>query len=192
MDVDNMLKELEQKGICNDKVEALKYLNITRDTGEFLRVLVLATRSSKILEVGTSNGYSTICFASSIPPDGTVTTIEYSEQKADEALANFERAGLANRINLLQGEAQAVLKDLSGQYDLIFLDADRSKYMDMVQDISRLLKIGGLIVCDNAISHESELAEFTTYFKSQQNFSTSLVPVGKGEFLAHKSKSEQV
>jgi predicted O-methyltransferase YrrM len=70
---------------------------------------------------------------------------------------------------------------------MIFLDADRSKYTDMIQDISRLLKIGGLIVCDNAISHESEIAEFTAYLKSQQNFSTSLVPVGKGEFLAYKS-----
>ena len=57
MDLDNILKELEQKGIRNDEAQsdkALKYLNITRDTGEFLRVLVLATRSSKILEVGTS------------------------------------------------------------------------------------------------------------------------------------------
>nr|WP_320012451.1 O-methyltransferase [uncultured Desulfobulbus sp.] len=195
MDLDNMLKELEQKGICNDEAQsdkALKYLNITKDTGEFLRVLVLATRSSKILEVGTSNGYSTIWFASSIPSDGTVTTIEYSERKAEEALSNFQRAGLANKIELLQGDAQAMLKDLSDQYDLIFLDADRSMYMDMIEDISRLLKTGGLIVCDNAISHESELAEFTAYLKSQQNYSTSLVPVGKGEFLAHKSYSEQV
>ena len=146
MDLDNILKELEQRGIRNDETQSdkdLKYLNITRDTGEFLRVLVLATRSSKILEVGTSNGYSTIWLASSLPPDGTVTTIEYSERKAEEALSNFERAGLANKISLLHGEAQAVLKDLSDQYDLIFLDADRSKYMDMIKDISRLLKIGG-------------------------------------------------
>jgi len=189
MDLDTILNDLEQKGIRNDKAEsdrALKYLNITRDTGEFLRVLVLAARSSKILEIGTSNGYSTIWFASSIPPDGTVTTIECSERKIEEALSNFEKAGLADKIELLQGEAQAVIKDLSAPYDLIFLDADRSKYMDMVQDISRLLKSGGLIVCDNAISHESELAEFITYLKAQRHFATSLVPVGKGEFLAYK------
>ncbi|MBK1649646.1 O-methyltransferase [Rhabdochromatium marinum] len=194
MNFDNILKELEHKGIRNDEAQsdkALKYLNITKDTGEFLRVLVLATRSSKILEIGTSNGYSTIWLASSIPPDGTVTTIESSERKAEEALSNFEKAGLANKIVLLQGEAQAVLKDLNDPYDLIFLDADRSKYMDMIKDISRLLKNGGLIICDNASSHESELAEFTAYLKSQQNFSTSLVPVGKGEFLAYKSSSKQ-
>ncbi|MBM9617013.1 O-methyltransferase [Desulfobulbus rhabdoformis] len=190
MDLDNILSELEQDGIRNDKVQSdrtLKYLNITKDTGEFLRVLALATCSSKILEIGTSNGYSTLWLASSIPPDGTVTTIEYSDQKAKEALSNFERAGLVNKIALLQGDAQAVLKNFSGQYDFIFLDADRSKYMDMIEDISRLLKNGGLIVCDNASSHESELAEFMNYLKSQKNFITSLVPVGKGEFLAYKS-----
>ena len=85
MDLDSILRELEQKGIRNDEAQsdkALKYLNITRDTGEFLRVIVRATRSKKILEIGTSNGYSTIWFASSIPSDGTVTTIEYSERKA--------------------------------------------------------------------------------------------------------------
>lgn len=190
MDLENLLRELEQKGALNDQAQAdksLKYLNITRDTGEFLRVLVRATRANKILEIGTSNGYSTIWLASSLPSNGTVTTIEYSERKAAEALSNFERAGIADKIELLQGKAQTVIKDLSRQYDLIFLDADRSKYMDMMQDISRLLKSNGLIVCDNAISHESELVEFTAYLKSQQNFSTSLVPVGKGEFLACKS-----
>ncbi|WP_321491867.1 O-methyltransferase [uncultured Desulfobacter sp.] len=195
MDLDHILNELEQKGLRNDETQSdksLKYLNITKDTGEFLRVIVLATRSSKILEVGTSNGYSTIWLASSIPIEGTVTTIEYSERKAEEALSNFKKADIANKIVFLKGYAQAVLKNLSDQYDLIFLDADRSKYMDMMQDILRLLKIGGLIVCDNAISHESELAEFTAYLRSKQNFSTSLVPVGKGEFLAYKSYNEQV
>jgi predicted O-methyltransferase YrrM len=71
MDLDYFLKELEQRGIHNDEIQAdraLKYLNITRDTGEFLRVLVRATRASKILEIGTSNGYSTLWLASSIPP----------------------------------------------------------------------------------------------------------------------------
>ena len=190
MDLDNLLKELEQKGIRNDETQSdkrLKYLNITRNTGEFLRVLVLATRARKILEIGTSNGYSTIWFASSLPPKGIVTTIEFSDRKAEEAVINFERAGLTNKIELLRGDVQVLLKDLKEQYDLIFLDADRSTYMDMRHDILHLLKTGGLIVCDNAISHKPELAEFTTFLKSQQNLSTSLVPVGKGEFLAIKS-----
>jgi len=190
MDLENILAELEHKGLRNDEAQSdksLRYLNITRDTGEFLRVLILATRSRKILEIGTSNGYSTLWLALSVPADGIVTTIEYSERKAEEALANFARAGLEDKIVLLQGKAQSVLKDLSDQYDLIFLDADRSKYMEMVHDIARLLKSGGLIVCDNATSHESELADFTAYLRSQQNFTTALVPVGKGEFLAYKS-----
>ncbi|MBM9616931.1 class I SAM-dependent methyltransferase [Desulfobulbus rhabdoformis] len=116
MDLDYFLKELEQKGIHNDEIQAdraLKYLNITRDTGEFLRVLVRATRASKILEIGTSNGYSTLWLASSIPPAGTVTTIEYSDRKTKEALSNFERVGLANKIALLQGDSKREYRRLS-------------------------------------------------------------------------------
>lgn len=190
MVLDNLLRELEQKGLENDQVQSnknLKYLNITKDTGEFLRFLILATGAKRILEIGTSNGYSTIWLASSIPENGSITTIEFSENKAEEALSNFKKAGLNNQIELLLGEAQELLKELTGQYDMIFLDADRSEYMKMWRDVSRLLKIGGVIVCDNAISHELELSEFTSHLKSQSNFTTSLVPVGKGAFLAHKS-----
>lgn len=58
--------------------------------------------------------------------------------------------------------------------------------MDILHEILRLLKTGGIPVCDKAVSHEYELAEFMNYLKSQRNFSTSLVPVGKGAFLAYK------
>ena len=115
MDLEKILRELEQKGVQNDELEldkTQKYLNITRDTGEFLKFLVLATRSSKILEIGTSNGYSTIWLASSVPKDGSVTTIEYLKWKAEEALSNFEIAGVVNKIELLQEEAKTVTSPL--------------------------------------------------------------------------------
>lgn len=189
MRFDALLVKLEEKGLKNDAVQTekfKKYLNITRDTGEFLRVLIQATKADEILEIGTSNGYSTIWLASSVPPTGRVTTIEHSEEKAKEALLNLEQAGVLEKVSLIQENARAVLPEMQEGYDLIFLDADRSMYMAMAKDILRLLKPGGLIVCDNAVSHESELAEFMAYIRSCPGFSTSLVPVGKGEFLAHK------
>ncbi len=190
MDRNDLLVELEEKGLRNDAVQtdkSLKYLNITRDTGEFLRLLIQVTRAYSILEVGTSNGYSTIWLASSLPSTGKVTTIELSELKAKEANHNLEQAGVSEKVTLLQGDAQAVLGELQEEYDIIFLDADRSQYMAMSNDILRLLKQGGLIVCDNAVSHESELSEFMAHIKSMSSFSTSLVPIGKGEFLAHRA-----
>lgn len=189
MKIETILRELEKQGARNDEVQtdkAQKYLNITRDTGEFLRFLVLATHSKRILEIGTSNGYSTIWLAASVSSDGIVTTIESSKWKAEEAISNFERAGVTKKIVLLQEEAETAIVKLNSQYDFIFLDADRSKYMSMLNGILRLLKAGGILVCDNAVSHESELSDFMDYFKSQPNYSSSLVPVGKGEFLIYK------
>lgn len=189
MNLNKIFIELEEKGIQNDELQVDKtqrYLNITRDTGEFLQVLVRATRALKVLEIGTSNGYSTLWLASSLPERGQVTTIECLESKAKEALSNFKRASLRSKINLLLGNALQIVQELQDEYDLIFLDANRSQYMDISTDILRLLKEGGLLVCDNAVSHHHELADFISYLKSQPNISTSLVPVGKGEFLAHK------
>lgn len=90
MELQSVLNELEASGIENDLIQSdksKKYLNITRDTGEFLAVLVKATKSMRILEIGTSNGYSTLWLASALPEDGTVKTIELSEQKAAEGRA---------------------------------------------------------------------------------------------------------
>ncbi|HGE6115915.1 TPA: O-methyltransferase, partial [Vibrio cholerae] len=86
------MEDLEQFGIQNDLAQSdksKKYLNITRDTGEFLSVLVKATGANRILEIGTSNGYSTIWLASALPDDGKVYTIEANPQKIEEASLNF-------------------------------------------------------------------------------------------------------
>ena len=189
MELQQVLNELEQSGAENDTVQtdkSKKYLNITRDTGEFFAVLVKATKANKILEIGTSNGYSTLWLASALPENGTVTTIEISEQKAKEAKANFERTNLIEKIQLLVGNASTLLNELKEEFDIIFLDADRSLYTSFIPHILRLLKPGGLMICDNAVSHEEELKEFMEFFINRSEYTTCLVPVGKGEFIACK------
>ena len=191
MNLSCILAELEAFGCSNDLIESersKKYLNITRDTGEFLSVLVKSTKSQNILEVGTSNGYSTIWLASALPENGLVTTIECSLQKISEAEVNFKNAQVSNKIHQIHGEAETSLAKLEAPFDFIFLDAERSLYMTMLVDIERLLKPGGLIVVDNAISHEHELSDFIEYFKQNAEYHCCLVPVGKGEFLAYKSE----
>ncbi|WP_319522050.1 O-methyltransferase [uncultured Desulfosarcina sp.] len=191
MKFQKVLNELEQSGAQNDRIQtdkSKKYLNITRDTGEFFTVLVKATKAKNILELGTSNGYSTLWLASALPENGTVTTIERSEQKAKEAKANFERTNLLERIQLLIGNASDLLNDLKGEFDIIFLDADRSAYISFIPHILRLLKSGGIMICDNAFSHEEELKEFMEFFINRSEYTTCLVPVGKGEFIACKGK----
>ena len=123
----HLLIELEEFGIQNDEKisdRPQRMLNITRDTGEFLSVLVRATHAQRILEGGTSNGYSTLWLADAAHAiGGRVTTIEQSAFKLELAAKNFERSGMADVIAQVQGEAGAFLGSQSdASFDLFFLD----------------------------------------------------------------------
>ncbi len=187
-----LLAELEQFGRNNDAVTTdrpRRMLNITRDTGEFLSVLVQATNARRILEIGTSNGYSTLWLAlAARATGGTVSTVEASEFKLGLASANFARSGLAPFIATVQDEAGRVLRRSSeGSFDFIFLDSERPEYPGLWPDLKRVLRPGGLLVVDNALSHPEQMAPFVALVKADAGFATSLVPVGNGEFLAVKA-----
>ncbi|WP_415898524.1 O-methyltransferase [Neptuniibacter sp. QD48_11] len=190
MDLEILLNDLEQIGLKHDKVQSersKKYLNITRDTGEFLAVLIKATNAKTVLEIGTSNGYSTLWLASSLPDEGHVFTIENNSCKIDEASENFRQAQLNSKITQLDGDVVDLLPKLPQNIDFIFLDADRSQYLSIAEQLFSLLREGGLLVCDNAVSHKEELEGFNAWIANQSNLSTSLVPVGKGELLVYKA-----
>ncbi|ENY73331.1 O-methyltransferase [Aeromonas diversa CDC 2478-85] len=188
MNLEALKRELELFGERHDAETAhhgQRMLNITRDTGEFLGVLVRATGAKRVLEVGTSNGYSTLWLAEAVRDlGGKVMTLERQESKRMLALANVERAGLLPWIELVGGDAEATLDKLSpGSIDLLFLDADRSRYQGWWPQLQRLLAPRGLLVVDNALSHAHELADWRGEVEADPRFVTSLVPVGKGEWL---------
>ena len=187
-----LLAELERFGRNNDAATTerpRRMLNITRDTGEFLAVLVRAMDAKRVLEIGTSNGYSTLWLADAARAiGGSVTTVESSELKIGMATANFARSGLAACIALVRDDAGAVLKrSPEAGFDLIFLDSERPEYPGWWPDLKRVLRVGGLLVVDNAASHPEQLAPFVALVKADPAFATSLVPVGNGEFLAVKA-----
>jgi predicted O-methyltransferase YrrM len=187
--LDNVLAELEQFGKANDASTTerpRRMLNITRDTGEFLAVLVRATLSRRVLEIGTSNGYSTLWLASAARAvSGSVTTVELAEYKIRLASANFTRAGVARYISLIHDDGGHVLERLADSaFDFIFLDSERPEYPGWWPNLRRVLRPGGLLVVDNVTSHPEQMAPFVALVNADAEFSTSLVPVGNGEFLA--------
>jgi len=187
-----LLAELERFGEANDNATAerpRRMLNITRDTGEFLSVLVQATSARRVLEIGTSNGYSTLWLASAARvTGGAVTTVEIADYKVGLARQNFSRSGLASSITLVQDDAGRVLERASAAaFDLVFLDAERPEYPGWWLHLKRVLRPGGLLVVDNATSHPEQMAPFVALVKADADFTTSLVPVGNGEFLAVKA-----
>ena len=191
--LDQLLSELERFGKANDGATSerpRRMLNITRDTGEFLAVLVRATVARRVLEIGTSNGYSTLWLASAARAiGGTVTTVELSEYKIGLATANFARSGLGGQITVLHEDAGRVLqRSADGAFDLVFLDSERPEYPGWWPHLERVLRPGGLLVVDNATSHAAEMAPFVALVAADASFATSLVPVGNGEFLAVKAE----
>jgi predicted O-methyltransferase YrrM len=181
--------ELFAHGERNDAVQqarGARMLNITPDTGAFLAVLVRATQARRVLEIGTSNGYSTLWLAEAAAAlGGRVTTLEFAPDKWELAQATFARSGLAATITSVQGDAGGWLAAAqTASADLVFLDADRSRYPAWWPDLRRVLRPGGTLVVDNAISHAAELAAFETMLRADDAFTCALLPVGKGELVA--------
>jgi predicted O-methyltransferase YrrM len=188
-DLPALLAELEEFGRSNDATTTerpRRMLNITRGTGELLSVLVRATGARRILEIGTSNGYSTLWLASAARDlGGSVTTVERSDFKRGLASGNFARSGLSAFISLVHADAGRVLQRAGdASFDLIFLDSERGEYPDWWPDLKRVLRPGGLLVVDNATSHAAEMAPFVALVTADPELTTSLVPIGNGEFLA--------
>jgi len=184
-----LLAELERFGKENDDAitdRSRRMLSITRDTGEFLNVLIRASNARRVLEIGTSNGYSTLWLAEAASDmGGTVTTVERSESKIALAATNFERAGLGGHIHQVRGDAGSFLRDTGAEaFDLIFLDSERSEYPAWWGDIRRVLRRGGLLVVDNATSHAEQMAPLVALVNADTGFRACLVPVGNGEFMA--------
>ena len=185
-----LLGELEEFGSTNDAAtddRSRKMLNITHDTGVFLALLVKASKAKKVLEIGTSNGYSTLWLADAVGEDGTVTTIEQAPHKRAMAERNFQRAGLGPRIQQIEDEAGRFIATCdAGEYDFIFLDSDRGQYADWWPSLQRILADGHLLVVDNAISHAHQMEDFNRLVAASDGYLSSLSPIGKGELVILK------
>ena len=186
-----LVKGLEQFGHENDahaKDRSQKMLNITPDTGQFLLLLIRALKAKRVLEIGTSNGYSTLWLAYAVQPlGGSVTTLESSPYKADMARANFAQAGLQAWIDLKVLDAGKFIQQQPNEvFDFVFLDSDREAYLAWWRDLQRVLVPGGLLVSDNAVSHAHEMADFVRVVQQTHGYLNSLVPVGNGELVVLK------
>jgi predicted O-methyltransferase YrrM len=123
---------------------------ISPDQGKILLVLLRAIGARRVLEIGTLGGYSGVWMARALPPDGRLTTIEYDPRHAAVARDAFRRAGVSQRVELLEGPAIDLLPALQPGYDAVFVDADKAPLEEYFRHAMRLLRPGGLLLCDNA------------------------------------------
>jgi len=139
------LEELEQEA-KRDYVPIIR-----KDMQNLLRFLLRLQRPVNILEVGTAIGFSAILMGENTSNECKITTIEKFEKRIPLARENFKKAGMEERITLLEGDAAEILSKLQGSYDFIFMDAAKGQYINYLPDLLRLLPVGGMLVTDNVL-----------------------------------------
>jgi predicted O-methyltransferase YrrM len=183
-----MLKELEDHAAAHDAVEtehSRKLLNLEPDTAQLVSILARSSGARRLLEIGTSNGYSTIWLAASIgPKGGRVTTIDRSPEKQALARENLSKAGLLEYVDLRCGDATEVVETLPGPFDFVFFDADRKSAPDQLTLLLPKLAPVALILADNVLSHPAEIADYLAVVNSLKRLQHVVVPVGKGLSIA--------
>jgi predicted O-methyltransferase YrrM len=162
----------------------LRFRNVEPESAALLAVLVRATGARRLLEIGTSNGYSTIWLAdAAADTGGELVSLEIEPERTAMARENLARAGLEADLRTQDaGEALAEWPD--GAWDFVFLDAERPAYVGYWPDLVRTLAPRGLLAVDNVISHGHQLVEFTALVESEDRVTTALVPIGAGVRLA--------
>lgn len=189
------------------EAEASSVPIVRRETGELLKTLVAMKQPRRILEVGTAIGFSAILMAEVMPASCHLTTIEKYDKRIPIARANFEKAGLTDRVTLLEGDAADFLKQLEGPYDFIFMDAAKGQYIHFLKDVLRLLPEGGVLVSDNVLQDgdilesrfaverrnrtiHSRMREYLYTIKHHEQLTTAVIPIGDGVAVSVKKAAD--
>jgi predicted O-methyltransferase YrrM len=135
---------------------------IDAEVGALLRVLASAVGATRILEIGTAIGYSGLWLAGALPPGGLLLSMEVDPERARTARENFARAGVADRVNVIVGDAQRMLAKVAGPFDVIFQDGDKEQYGPMLDRLVDLLRPGGLLLTDNVLWNGDVVPGFGT------------------------------
>ena len=137
-------------GVLADIMESQRYRNVPVQDGRFLRITAQAMNAKNVVEIGTSTGYSGIWFGMALQKTGgKLITYEIDAKRAAAARANFKRAGMADIITLVEGDAHEEVKKLKEPIDILFLDADKEGYIDYLNKLLPLVRTGGLVIAHN-------------------------------------------
>jgi predicted O-methyltransferase YrrM len=183
-----LLDDLHREGQEHDAQAAdrrLRLRNLEPETGALLNLLVRTLGARDVLELGTSNGYSTIWLAEAAALNGgRVTSVEVDPERTAQAARNLARARLAEVVDLHIGDAATVLRDTpADSVDVVFLDAERPEYPNYWDDLQRILRRPGLVACDNAVSHAEQIAPFRALVEADAGAITALDATGAGVLL---------
>lgn len=186
-----LLDTLHEEGQRNDAYEQerrRKRLNLEPETAHFLSMLVRSGRRKQLLEIGTSNGYSTIWLAWAVRDvGGHVISIDREAAKQEQAVANLRQAGLQDLVELRCGDATELVGQLSGPFDFVFFDADRFSAPAQLARLLPKLTRDVMLCADNVHSHPEEIAGYLQAVAALPEFDHMVLPVGKGLSVAYRA-----
>ena len=170
------------------ELTADKFWNISRDTGNFINMLIKIMKAKNVLELGTSNGYSSLWIADALKEtNGHLTTIEFWEKRQCIAREYFKKCGLSDIITCKIGSAYEVVKnEINEEFDLIFIDANKQEYIKYFEAVNPLLKKGGIILADNIISHAEKVKPFVDTISKCDNYQVQVIDLPDGLLMAYK------
>jgi len=165
-------------------------LAVSEEDGRLLRILAASSRSRHALEIGAASGYSAIWIGLGLrETGGRLTTIEYDPVRAREAAANIERAGLADIVTVVPGDAFAEIPKLAGTFDFVFLDAWKKDYKRFFDLVVPRLDRGGLLVAHNVVNKGGEMPEFLSAIRGRAELTTVIVtPSGEGVSISYRQR----
>lgn len=185
-----VLDDLENFGHANDATQTdyrKRMMNLEPVTARLLHFILRSSRRRKILEIGTSNGYSTIWIAAAAElTGGEVVSIDRSAEKHRLAGENLAKTGLAQRVQLVSGIAIETIPKLEGQFDAVFFDADRITAGAEFELLVPHLANDVIVAADNALSHPEEIAAYLETIRAFPDFWEFVVPIGKGLSIAYR------
>ncbi len=185
-----LLNELYEEGQRHDASEqerSKKRLNLEPESARLLSILVRSSRRTRLLEIGTSNGYSTIWLAwATRAVGGHIISIDREAHKQVLADANLCRAGLRDVVDLVCGDATEVVANLAGPFDFVFFDADRRSAPAQLALLMPILTPDAFVLADNALSHPEEIAGYLAAVEALPHFEHLVLPIGKGLSLAYR------
>lgn len=182
------LNELYQSFIKFDATQCdriKRYRNIEPESALFLSMQIRIQQSKKILEIGTSTGYSTLWLADAAKvTNARVKTLEIDEARTLQAKVYAKELQVDDVIDFWVGDAQNYLKNCKEKYDFILLDAERDAYLNYWVYLQNLIAHqGGVLIVDNVISHAAEVKDFIFEVKKDERFMTTTLPIGAGLFV---------
>lgn len=181
------LEAIDARDRVDSTPQARRLRQISPDTGKLLAILAASSPAGECLEIGTSAGYSALWLSMACREGGRrLTTFEVDPAKVHRAEETFREAGVEGSIDLVQGDARQRIADHTS-IAFCFLDADKDTYLDCYEKIVPGLVQGGILVADNVISHEQQLAPFLDRALNDRRVDSVVVPIGKGLLVCRKA-----